>query len=121
MGFGDTLSAGDITRNKLNKWLNNPPDFDDVYQSYKRLGMLKSLIRTKQRAIEDKEDMIGAESDKPRSNDTKLLKLHATKELRDELAAFESEMLELEQHVKWLEYQKTMYNAASFQSRQLYD
>lgn len=121
MGFGDSITPGDIIRRKLSRWLDNPPDYDAVKSAYVALGIVRSDIRMVLRDIEKKEDAVVVDSDKPRSNDTRKAKLAATEELKDKLATLEANEKELDTHVKWLEYQKQMYNAASFQSRQLYD
>lgn len=99
---------------KLRPWLEEPPDFYNVEQSFRLLGDLKSLIVKKKREIERIEDAIAVESDRPRSNEAKQKKLGSTVTHRDELADLESQLAIVEQTVKHLEYRKTMFNAASF-------
>lgn len=119
--FGDTVTPSDIVRQKLSPWLNNPPDYHDVKDTYEQFGKIRAAIRTLEREISKIEDKIGAESDKPRGNDTKKAKVEATTELKDKLAVLEAQCMELEAHIKFLEYAKVMYNAASFQSRAIYE
>lgn len=121
--FGDTVeqTASDIIRKKLSKWLDNPPDYDDVQSIYRQYGALRAKIRLLQRDIERIEEEINADQEKPRSNEAKKAKNAATSKLRDQLAKLESGLVDIESRVKFIEYHKTMYNAASFQSRVLYD
>lgn len=121
MAFGETLTASDIIRRKLSSWLDNPPDFHDVEQAYKKLGIQRRIIRLLKRQIESLEDEIKVQSDRPRSNDTKQAIITATNQQRDQLAELESDLEEMEARIKFLEYAKSMYASASYQSRQLYE
>ncbi len=122
MSFGSTLESDNqlaMIEKTLNKWLKNPPDHDDVKAAYKKRGKLQSDRIRLLREIEKAEDSIIAESDKPRSNDTKKLKLAATSQLKDKLSELDAEMAEHENDVKFLEYQKTMIQVSNWQLKQV--
>lgn len=121
MSFGDTMSASDIIRIKLSPWLESPPDYQDVKDTYTRLGTVRRDIKLLKRDIDEAEDMVIAASDRPRSNETRIAKLSATKALKQELAKLEGEEAELEMAVKFMEFHKAMYASASYQSRILYE
>ena len=121
MSFGDTLTASDIIRAKISKCLDNVPDYQDVKDTYTRLGIVRRDIKLLKRDIDEAEDTVIAASDRPRSNETRIAKLSATKTLKQELAKLESEEAELEMAVKFMEFHKAMYASASYQSRILYE
>ncbi len=121
MGFGESLTVSDKIRDKVSVWLNNPPDYHDVQEAYKQLGNQRKQIRLMKRDIEIEEDRIKSEADKPRSNDTKAEIFKATARLRNILANYEADLEEMETRVKFLEYAKSMYASASYQSRILYE
>jgi hypothetical protein len=102
---------------RLEPWVNNPPDYTVMVETYKSQGRLKAKIRLIKREIERTEDDISVEVDKPRSNEAKKQKLAATSHLRDELADLEAELELVESDVKALEFMKTMFNAANYRTR----
>jgi DNA repair exonuclease SbcCD ATPase subunit len=101
----------------LDPWMNTVPDFYDMNSTYKELGRLNAAIRRKKRAIEKIEETIAAETDRPRSNEARINKIHATETLKDELCDLEAQKEEIETTVKAMEFHKTMFNAANFRSR----
>lgn len=121
MAFGESLSASDVIRKKLSTWLDNPPDYFDVKAAYETLGRQRSRVHRKKSDIVAIEDKIKASADKPRSNETKLQIVNDTRDLKDELAVLESDLEEYEAYVKFLEYVKSMYASASYQSKILYE
>lgn len=102
---------------KLEPWINNPPEYIVMIETYKQHGRLKSQIRLKKRDIERAEEQVTAEQDKPRSNDAKKAKLEATAKLKDHLAVLEAELEIIESEVKALEFMKTMFNASNYRTR----
>lgn len=116
--------SNDVTnalQQKLEVWVNNPPDFDEMHTMYKEFGRLKALIKRKEREITRVEDGITAEIDKPRSNEAKKAKLNATTRLKDDLAELEAEYAIIESEVKALEFMRSMFNAANYRMRLLHD
>ena len=111
----DTVES--VLAKKLEPWINNPPEYDDMITTYKRAGRLKALIRRKKRDIERAEELVTAEQDKPRSNDAKKAKLNATSSMKDDLADLEAELEVVEMEVKALEFMKTMFNASNYRTR----
>lgn len=104
-------------KNKLDFWLNNPPDYHDMHDVYTRYGKLRGKITLLKRRIQRTEEIIMEDIEKPRSNEAKKMKINATAQMLDTLAGYESELCELEAEIKILEFQKTMFNAATFRSR----
>jgi hypothetical protein len=102
---------------KLEPWVNNPPDYETMIETYKQYGRIKSDIRYKKREIERVEELIIVDIDKPRSNEAKKAKLSATSELKDELTTLEANLEIIESEVKALEFMKTMFNAANYRTR----
>lgn len=113
MGFGDSINS------KLDPWLKNPPDYDDVSQTYKRRGVLKARRERLLREISRAEDTTVLDSSNPRSNATRLAKLEATKLLRDELAEICAEIEINDSDVKLLEFRRDMYKVANYQMKNL--
>lgn len=122
MSFGSTLDADNqqaMIERALDKWLKNPPDYDDVYTAYKTRGKLQADRIKVLRDITRIEDDVAAESDKPRSNDTRKLKLERTRQLKDNLALIEADLAIHENDIKFLEYRKAMAQAATWQLKQM--
>ncbi len=117
MAFGDTVA--EALYNKLDPWLRNPPDYEDVATTYKRRGVLKAKRERLLREISRVEDEVVLDSNNPRSNTTRIAKLEATKRLRDELAEISAEIEINDSDVKLLEYRRDMYKVASFQQKNL--
>lgn len=115
--LGDTLNADDVLKQRLDPWLNKIPDYFDVSAAYERLGQLKAKDIRKKHQIEEIEDTIIAESDKPRSNETKRAKLSATNILRRELSEIQAELAEAEAAVKLLEYRKNMFTSSIYRMK----
>ena len=101
----------------LDPWMNNVPDFYDMNSAYKELGRLNAAIRRKKRAIEKVEETIAAETDRPRSNEARIIKIQSTAILKDDLCELEAEKEIVESQVKALEFHKTMFNAANYRTR----
>jgi hypothetical protein len=122
MSFGSTLEPDNqiaMMEKVLNKWLKNPPDYDDVHRAYKKRGELQSRRIKVVRDINRIEDDVAAESDKPRSNDTRQRKLTATRQLKDDLAEVEADIAIHDNDVKFIEYRKDMYKSATWHLKQL--
>jgi len=102
---------------KLEPWINNPPEYDVMIETYKKHGRLKANIRLKKRDIERIEEEITSKVEKPRSNEAKVEKLNATSTLKDELAVLEAELEIVEAEVKALEFLKVMFNASNYRTR----
>jgi hypothetical protein len=117
---GET-SLTDVLLHKLEPWANNPPDYHEMQRLYKAYGNFKAAIKRKEREITRIEESITAEIDKPRSNEAKQKKLKATVGLKDDLAELEAEFAIIESEVKALEFLKTMFQAATFRVKQMYD
>lgn len=114
-GIGSEVD--NVLQRKLEPWINNPPEYETMIETYKRLGRLKSDIRLIKRDIERVEDSISVDVDKPRSNEAKKRKLSATNDLRDRLAELEAELELVDAEVKALEFMKTMFNASNYRTR----
>ena len=124
MSFGSTLDADNqqaMIEKVLDKWLKNPPDYDDVKRAYKKRGELQSKQIQLKRAINRVEEDVAAESDRPRSNDTRKKKLDNTRHLKDDLAVIEADLAIYENDIKFLEYRKTMAQSATWQLKQIMD
>lgn len=123
MAFGESLeeTAHDEMIMRLNPWIRNPPDYSDVHETYKRRGRLLATKAKLLREISYTEDKIALEADRPRSNETKVLKLEATKALKDRLAELESEIAIVDNDVKLLEYRLNMYKVANYQLKNVMD
>ncbi len=106
---------------KLDPWVNAPPDFYDMTETYKQYGRLKAAEVKKKREIDRVEDDVKMEQERPRSNDAKKAMMQATSKLKDELADLQAELAEVESAVKALEFRKVMFNAANFRMRMSYD
>ncbi len=115
------VSLADALLKKLEPWANNPPDYHEMKRLYDEYGKLKAAIKRKEREITRIEESITAEIDKPRSNEAKQKKLKATADLKDDLAELEAEFAIIESEVKALEFLKTMFQAATFRVKQMYD
>lgn len=108
----------DNTINKqLEPWINNPPAYEDMVDTYKELGRTKAAIIKQKREIQRIEDQVSIDIDKPRSNEAKKAKLEATSVERDVLAELEARLEIIDADVKILEFKKTMFNAANFRMR----
>lgn len=122
MAFGETEEITTAIFKKLDKWINDPPDYDDVEKAYKMRGRLQSTKIALVRDIEAAEDEIVSDEDnKPRSNATRIKKLEATKNLRNKLAEVECQMAENDALCKWLEFRKSMFSAAVFRVKIQYE
>lgn len=107
-----------VLARKLEPWINNPPEYDTMIETYKRQGRLKALIVRKKREIDRTIEELSRTHDfKPRSNDAKLIKDNSTSHLRDDLADLEAELEVVESTVKALEFMKTMFNASNYRTR----
>jgi hypothetical protein len=113
VAFGDSVS--ETIYNKLDPWLRNPPDYEDVSSTYKERGRLNAQRSKLLREIDRVEDDVVIENNNPRSNATRILKLEATKQLRDQLAELEAKIAINDSEVKLLEYRRDMYKVASYQ------
>lgn len=102
---------------KLEPWINNPPEYDLMIETYKSLGRIKAAIRRKKRQIEYAEEEVMRQVDRPRSNDARLMKNNSTSHLKDELAELEAELEIIDAEVKALEFMKTMFNASNYRTR----
>ena len=115
----------DITQavlKKLDPWLNNVPDFDDVKQAYQSRGKLQSERTATLRNIESiEEEILTDEKNKPRSNETRIRKLKATQELRDYLTDIEMQLATVENECKLLEFRKSMFSAACYRMKIQWD
>lgn len=111
----------DPLRDKLEPWMNNPPDYDEMVRLYKEKGRLGASIKRKQREITRAEELVTAEIDRPRSNDAKKAKLNATASLKDELAEMEAELEIIDAEVKAIEFMKTMFTSSNFRSKMMYE
>lgn len=119
--FGDT-ELKDAVINKLDKWINNFPDYDDVEKAYKQRGILQGRKVAILRDIENIEDeILSDEENKPRSNSTRIKKLEATKGHRDTLAAVEQLIAENDALCKWLEFKKSMFSSAMYRVKMQMD
>lgn len=103
-------------QNKLDFWLENPPDYHDMHTAYTQYGKLRGKITLLKRQIQKTEEVIMEDVEKPRSNEAKKLKINATSEMLDTLSRYEAELAEIESTIKILEFQKTMFNAASYRN-----
>jgi predicted nucleic acid-binding Zn-ribbon protein len=117
MAFGD--KTRDPIIEKLDPFLNNVPDYDEVKALYKKQGRLKSSIRLLQREIQRTEEEVNRQYDKPRSNDTRRVKDNATSHLNDKLAELEAELAIIDSDVKAMEYFKSMFQAAVFRAKMI--
>lgn len=119
MAFGDSTDNEIVSAvfKKLDKWLNQPPDYDDVERAYNLRGRLQARRINLLRVIERAEDEAVLEHGKPRSNEARILKMNATKELRDELANLDAELALAENDCKLLEFRKAMFSAAVFRTK----
>lgn len=119
MAFGETLQ--DAMFDRLSPWIKNPPDYDDVNTAYKLRGRLSAERAKLNRAIERAEDDVIMDSDKPRSNEVRIRKLLATKELRDQLAELDAQIAINDSEVKLLEYRRDMYKSTNYQLKNTMD
>jgi len=117
MAFGD--KAKDPILEKLDPFLNNVPDYDEVKALYKRQGKLKSDIRLLQRQIAKAIEEIDRIVEKPRSNDAKIMKANAASHLEDKLAELEAALAIVDADVKAMEYFKSMFSAAVFRAKMI--
>ena len=102
---------------QLEPWVNNPPAYETMIETYKKQGRLKAAIVRLKREIQRIEDQVSVDIDKPRSNEAKKAKLEATAEEKDKLSELEAELEIVDTDVKILEFQKTMFNAANYRMR----
>lgn len=107
-------TADDLIVERLNGWLNNPPDFWEVSEVYDNLAEYKRRARLLRRDIARAEDEVALTVDKPRSNDAKKAKLEATAELSDELAKLEADIEYLDTKAKKLEYMRSMFASSTY-------
>jgi hypothetical protein len=119
--FGDS-EVKDAVFKKLDKWLQNPPDYHDVAEAYSQRGKLQSEKVAIVRTIESVEDeILSDENNKPRSNETRIKKLAATKNQRDYLAHIEQQIAENDALCKWLEFKKSMFSSAMYRVKMQMD
>lgn len=111
---GVVPSVENTLSQKLEPWVNNPPDYKMMVETYKQYGRLKATITRKKREIERAEEQVTIEVDRPRSNEAKVAKLNATSTLKDELTEIEAELAECEADVKALEFMKSMFASSNF-------
>jgi len=114
-GVHDTIE--NALHRKLEPWINNPPEYTIMVETYKAYGRCKADIRYKKREIERVEDEITSEIEKPRSNEAKKAKLSATSELKDQLTTLEANLEILEAEVKALEFMKSMFSSSNYRMR----
>lgn len=107
-------SPNDIIVERLNGWLNNPPDFYDVSEVYDKLADLKQRARLTKRQIAKHEAEIDMEEDRPRSNEVKKRKIGATQHLVDGLALLEADIEYYEMKAKKLEYMRSMFASSTY-------
>lgn len=117
----NSISIVETITRTLEPWLNNAPSFDDVNQAYKQQGRLTAQIRRKQREIEQIEEAVLFEVDKPRSNAARITKLQKTSQCKDELAELEAQLAEVTADVKILEFRVRMFQSANFRIKNLLD
>jgi len=113
----DQKTPDQIIHDKLNSWLQNPPDYHTVCTVYDMLGQLRKRARVVKGEIATIERSITAESDKPKSNDVRKKQIVATEELQTELTNLESEIEYYEAQAKKLEYMKAMFSSSTFAMR----
>lgn len=106
-----------LPKNKVNEWLDNVPDYHDMTECYKHLGVCKSEIILLKREIERAEEQVSIEADKPRSNEARSKRLQATTVLKDKLADCEANVIQWEMHAKSLEYRKSMFASAAYTTK----
>ena len=114
---GTANTPDEVLRRKLEPWINNPPEYETMIETYKSLGRIKAAIARKKREIERAEELVTVEVDRPRSNEAKKAKLSATSELKDELSELEAELEVIDAEVKALEFMKVMFNASNYRTR----
>lgn len=115
------MTPDEIIQVKLGPWVNNPPDFHDMTEAYDTYASLRSQIIQKKRDIERVEDEVTSEEDKPRSNEARKKRLHATVQLKDQLADLEAAFAFAESTIKKLEYRKDMFKSANYKLARQYD
>jgi hypothetical protein len=113
------MSITDMLLQKLEPWVNNPPNYYEMKESYDAYGKLRAAIKRKEREIARAEESVTIDNDKPRSNEAKKAKLNATATLKDELAELEAELAIVESEVKALEFLKTMFQAATYRTKMM--
>lgn len=107
-------SANQVIIDRMNSWLDNPPDYYDVTDVFDRLGALKKKARLLKAEITMRENRITLQSAKPKGNDAIREKIEATQDLVFDLNLIEADIDELEIKAKRLEYMKTMFNSSSY-------
>lgn len=104
----------DIIVERINGWLNNPPDFFDVSAVYDTLADLKRKARTLRGDIKRIENEVAKTVDKPRSNEARIAKVEATEQLEETLTLVEADIEYYEMKAKKLEYMRSMFASSSY-------
>lgn len=124
MAFGtkatEMVESQAIIVKKYTDWVENIPEFYETQALFMQLAEYKKLARQLRKEIKQKEDQVITEQDKPRSNEAKIAKIEATKELTDQLADIEAELEKLEVLARFVEIQKTMFQQSSYQITAMY-
>jgi len=120
MALGETLLVNELAT-KLSPWMKNPPDYADVSEAYTKRGELQAKRAKLEREIRRVENNVVLTADRPRSNDTRMLKLEATYLLQDELAELDAQLAIVENRIRLLEFRKEMFKTASYQHKQTYE
>lgn len=107
-------TPNDLIVERLNGWLNNPPDFYDVTAVYDNLANLKKKARLLRGDIKRIENEISKTVDKPRSNEAKLAKLEATEQIEEHLTIIEADIEYYEMKAKKLEYMRSMFASSTY-------
>lgn len=104
----------DLIIERINKWLDNPPDFYDVTAVYDTLADLKRQARLLRGDIKRIENEVAQTIDKPRSNEAKLAKIQATEQLEETLTVVEADIEYYEMKAKKLEYARSMFASSTY-------
>jgi hypothetical protein len=107
-------TPNELIEDRLNSWLNNPPDYYTVTEVYDRLSELKRRARLYRGDISRIEDEVSIEVDKPRSTEAKKRKLEATAGIVAELVLLEAEIEYYSEQAKKFEYIRGMFASSSF-------
>lgn len=103
-----------VIEDRLNSWLENPPDYYTVVNAFDTLGNLRKQARVLRRQITEIEDKLTIDADKPRGAEVKKQIIIHTQDLQEELATIEAEIEVYDVRVKKLEYIRHMYASSTF-------